>query len=83
MGNVFCLNKKVDDSFDSIRRISPAPSLKKRKDVLIVDQSTLQEACVEASARGIVAGSLDVKTLSLLPLELLQRVLDHIIAKGW
>lgn len=79
MGNAFCLNKKVEEC-DSIRRLSPAPSLKKRKDVL--DDDTLQEVCVDAAARAVVSGSLNLKTLSVLPLELLQRVLDQVIAKG-
>lgn len=81
MGNAFCLNKKVEE-FDTIRRLSPAPSLKKRKDVVVSDPLMLQEVSVDAAARAVVSGSLDAKTLSVLPLELLQRVLDQIIVKG-
>lgn len=81
MGNAFCLNKKVEENNDTIRRLSPAPSLKKRKDV-VTNSLMLQEICVDAAAQGVVSGSLDARTLSVLPLELLQRVLDQMITKG-
>jgi hypothetical protein len=87
MGNALCLNRKVEDENQALGRSSP-PALLVRKRSLSISKETslqgqLQDVCVRAIGAQLLKGQVSPSDCAhTLPLDLLQRVLDHVIGVG-
>jgi hypothetical protein len=87
MGNALCLNRKVEDENHALKRSSP-PALLLRKRSLSISKETslegqLQDVCVRAIGAQLLKGQVSPSDCAhTLPLDLLQRVLDHVIGVG-
>lgn len=84
MGNALCLNRKVEEENQVLGRSSP-PALLIRKRSLSISKETslqgqLQDVCVRAIGAQLLKGQVSPSECAhKLPLDLLQRVLDHVI----
>eukprot|EP00882_Tetradesmus_deserticola_P023583 GHRQ01025678.1.p1 GENE.GHRQ01025678.1~~GHRQ01025678.1.p1 ORF type:complete len:302 (+),score=119.40 GHRQ01025678.1:203-1108(+) len=84
MGNAFCLDRRVEEEHQALGRNSP-PALLVRKRSLSISRKTslqgqLQDVCVRAIGAQLLKGQVSASECAhRLPLDLLQRVLDHII----
>lgn len=87
MGNALCLNRKVEEENQVLGRSSP-PALLIRKRSLSISKETslqgqLQDVCVRAIGAQLLKGQVSPSECAhKLPLDLLQRVLDHVIGIG-
>jgi hypothetical protein len=87
MGNALCLNRKVEEENQALGRSSPPALLVRKRSVSISKESSLQgqlqDVCVRAIGAQLLKGQVSPSDCAhILPLDLLQRVLDHVIGVG-
>lgn len=80
-------SKDFNNSYGDTATLSPAHSLRKRCSGSLDQQNgergpTLQDCCLQTIARSLSCGRLATKQLSVLPIDLLQRVIDEMVEQG-